>query len=150
MTNLVVKHLSKTIKYIFAKNQGQPEALQRNFAAFIPHQFGDHSKCEARFCGHKRKPGVKYLHRSLPYKARLKNPALCEKLVSLFEPIVGNTTVYSDLGSSQACEAAHRSASLRAPKHLHYGESESLDYRLKATAACINEGKSYLSEVNDS
>ncbi|XP_076088707.1 uncharacterized protein LOC143059102 isoform X2 [Mytilus galloprovincialis] len=147
LTNHVVKHLSKTIKYIFAKNQGQPEALQRNLAAFIPHQFGDHSKCEARFCGYKRKPGVKYLHRSLPYKAPLKNPALCEKLVSLFEPIVGNATVYSDLGSSQACEAAHRAATLRAPKHLHYGESESLDYRLKATAACINEGRSYLSET---
>ncbi|VDI43935.1 Hypothetical predicted protein [Mytilus galloprovincialis] len=128
LTNHVVKHLSKTIKYIFAKNQGQPEAFQRNLAAFIPHQFGDHSKCEARFCGYKRKPGVKYLHRSLPYKAPLKNPALCEKLVSLFEPIVGNATVYSDLGSSQACEAAHRAASLRAPKHLHYGESENLDY----------------------
>lgn len=83
LTNHVVKHLSKTIKYIFAKNQGQPEALQRNLAAFIPHQFGDHSKCEARFCGYKRKPGVKYLHRSLPYKAPLKNPALCEKLVCL-------------------------------------------------------------------
>ncbi|VDI62817.1 Hypothetical predicted protein [Mytilus galloprovincialis] len=51
------------------------------------------------------------------------------------------------IGSSQACEAAHRAASLRAPKHLHYGESESLDDRLKATAACINEGRRLLKNM---
>ncbi|CAG2241477.1 unnamed protein product [Mytilus edulis] len=84
---------------------------------------------------------------SLPYKAPLSDPVLREKLQNLFEPVISKAASYADLGSSQACEHANRAASLRAPKHLHYGESESLDFRVKASAACINEGRNYLSET---
>jgi hypothetical protein len=49
--------------------------------------------------------------------------------------------------SSKACEHASRETSLRVPKHIHYGESKSLDLRVKATAAFINNGRKYLSEV---
>ncbi|XP_060557505.1 uncharacterized protein LOC132717930 [Ruditapes philippinarum] len=48
----------------------------------------------------------------------------------------------ADLGSSQQCEHANREVTMRAPKSLHYGNSESLDFRVKATAAFINEGAS--------
>lgn len=52
------------------------------------------------------------------------------------------------MGSSQACEHANRVVSLRAPKHLHYGESESVDFRVKASAACVNEDRKYLPVVD--
>lgn len=74
----------------------------------------------------------KYSHRSLPYKAPLSDTFLREKLNVLFEPIIG---------SSQACEYANRAAMLKTPKHLHYGESESLDFRIQATATSINVGR---------
>ncbi|CAG2185916.1 unnamed protein product [Mytilus edulis] len=147
ISSLVIRHLTKSIKYVFAKNQGQPDDMKNNLEALIPHQFGDHSLCQPRFCGYKRKPSVKYLHRSLPYKTPLSDPVLREKLQNLFEPVILKAASYADLGSSQACEHANRAASLRAPKHLHYGESESLDFRVKASAACINEGRNYLSET---
>lgn len=66
----------------------------------------------------------------------------------MFEPVIANTALYSDLGSSQACGHANRAVSLRAPTHLHYRDCESLDFRVKASAACVNEGRKYLPEVD--
>ncbi|CAG2230218.1 unnamed protein product [Mytilus edulis] len=111
ISSLVIRHLTKSIKYVFAKNQGQPDDMKNNLEALIPHQFGDHSLCQPRFCGYKRKPSVKYLHRSLPYKAPLSDPVLREKLQNLFEPVILKAASYADLGSSQACEHANRAAS---------------------------------------
>lgn len=141
----VVTHLTKCIKYALAKHQGDPVGLRENLEAIVPHQFGDHEKCVARFCGYKRQPDQKYVHRSLPYKAPLSDPVLRKRLEEEFKAIITKSALYSDLGSSQACEHANRATSLRAPKHLHYGGSESLDFRVKASAASINEGSSNVS-----
>ncbi|CAC5404978.1 unnamed protein product [Mytilus coruscus] len=83
ISSLVIRHLTKSIKYVFAKNQGQPDDMKKNLEALIPHQFGDHNLCQPRFCRYKRQPGVKYLHTSLPYKAPLTDPVLREKLQNL-------------------------------------------------------------------
>lgn len=147
ISNQVLQHFTKCIKYVFAKNQGDPDDMRQNLEALVPHQFGDHTKCVPRFCGYKRKPDESYLHKSLPYNTSLSDPILKEKFHKIFEPVIAKASLYSDLGSSQACEHANGAVSLRAPKHLHYGESESLDFRVKATAACINEGREYLPEV---
>lgn len=95
--------------------------------------------CSGRFCGYKRKPGEKYVHRSLPYKGPLQDDSLRNKLQALFNPLINNAGQYSDLGSSQQCEHANKEVSLRAPKTHDYGNSKSLDYRVHATAAFINE-----------
>lgn len=147
ISNQIIQHLSKCIKYIFSKNQGDKEGMRENLVALVPHQFGDHSKCHGRFCGYKRKPNETYVHRSLPYKVPLQDPLLRQSLDHIFAPIIAKSASYIELGSSQACEHANRETCLRVPKHLHYGESESLDFRVKATAAFINEGRKYLSEV---
>lgn len=115
--------------------------------AFIPHQFGNHSLCDGRFCGFKRNPSETYIHRSLPYKAALKDDVLRSRLESLFKPVIANAEQLADLGSSQQCEHAIQEVILRAPKSLHYGNSESLDFRVKATAAFINEGRHYIPQV---
>ncbi|XP_033724552.1 uncharacterized protein LOC117314595 [Pecten maximus] len=130
-------------------NQGNKEELKENLQALIPHQFGDHKLCKARFCGYKRNPSEKYQHRSLPYKSHLKDPQLRQDLGKLFETVISNAEQYADLGSSQQCEHANRQVTLRAPKSLHYGDSESLDYRVHATAAFINEGRNYISQANE-
>ena len=147
ISNQVINHLTKCLKYIFAKNKGNEDGMRENLIALIPHQFGDHTKCHARFCGYQRLNGQKYVHSSLPYKGPLHDQELKSKLTDVFAPVIAKAALYVDLGSSQACESANRSVSLKAPKHLHYGESDSLDFRIKATAASINEGRKYLSEV---
>ena len=149
LSKSVILHIQKCIKYAFAKNQGNKDDLKENLQALIPHQFGDHTLCKPRFCGYKRKPAEKYMHRSLPYSNPLKDPYLRKDLEKLFEPVIANAEQYSDLGSSQQCEHANKEVTLRAPKSLHYGNSESLDFRVHATAAFINEGRSYISQVTN-
>lgn len=112
--------------------------MRQNLDALVQYQFGDHTKCIPRFCGYKRKSDETYLHKSLPYKTSLSDPILKEKRHKIFEPVIAKASLYSELGFSQACGHANRAVSLRAPKHLHYGENESLDFRVKATAPCIN------------
>lgn len=51
----VITHIEKCLKYTFAKNQGDKAGMEKNLITLIPHQFGDHSKCEGRFCGYCRK-----------------------------------------------------------------------------------------------
>ena len=147
MSKHVIEHIQKCVRYVFSKNQGNKDALETNLAALIPHQFGDHSKCEARFCGYLRQPDVSYQHRSLPFKAALKDQALRAQLDKIFEPVIAKAWQYTDLGSSQQCEHANREVALRAPKSHHYGDSESLDFRVHATSAFINEGRQYITQV---
>ncbi|XP_061170673.1 uncharacterized protein LOC133180113 [Saccostrea echinata] len=140
-------HIQKCVKYAFAKNQGNKQGLEENLRGLIPHQFGDHQHCKPRFCGFLRKPGGVYQHRSLPYKTALKDTDLQHQLEEVFEPLIANAEQYIDLGSSQQCEHANREVTLRAPKSLHYGNSESIDFKVHATAAFINEGHGYISMV---
>lgn len=139
-------HLQKCIKYALAKNQTKDD-LEENLKAILPHQFGDHSCCAARFCGFKRNPSEKYIHRSLPYKAALKNDQLRQHLQPIFDQVSARAAQYVDLGSSQQCEHANKEVTMRIPKSLHYGNSDALDFRVHATAAFINEGRGYISKV---
>lgn len=147
LSKSVIMHIQKCLKYIFAKNQGNRVGMEENLKALIPHQFGDHSLCKPHFCGYKRNPQEVYSHHSLPYRTSLKDPDLRTKLEKLFAPVISNVDQYCDLGSSQQCEHANREVTLRAPKSLHYGNSESLDFRVMATSAFINEGRKYITQV---
>lgn len=147
LSKTVIIHVEKCLKYAFARNQGDSEALRDNLKALIPHQFGDHSLCNERFCVLKRTPGEVYVHKSLPYKRPLSDDTLRDKLQEIFNPLIANANQYADLGSSQQCEHANKEVSLRAPKSHHYGNTKSLDYRVHATASFINEGRHYIPEV---
>lgn len=149
LSKSVIMHIQKCIKYAFARNQGNSSAMKDNLQALIPHQFGDHSLCHASFCGFCRDKTQTYKHMGLPYKAPLQDQNLKSDLQRIMEPVIANAEQYSDLGSSQQCEHANREVTLRAPKMLHYGNSEALDFRVHATAAFINEGRPYISQVSD-
>lgn len=70
--------------------------MKENLQVLIPHQFGDHSLCAPRFYGYKRRPGEKYIHRSLPYKGALKDRELRIELEKVFEPVIQNYEQYCD------------------------------------------------------
>lgn len=71
---------------------------------------------------------------TLSFESRLLN--------GLFKPIIAKSAMYVDLGSRQACK---NTAMLK----FHYGESESLYFRIQATTckARRNIERKYLSEV---
>lgn len=145
LSKSVIMHIQKCLKYMFAKNQGYRVGMEENLKALVPHQFGDHSLCKPHFCGYKRSPQEVYPHRSLPYRTSLNDRDLRTKLEKLFAPVISNVDQYCDLGSSQQCERANREVTLRAPKSLHYGNS--LDFRVMATSAFINEGRKYITQA---
>ena len=147
MSKDVIAHIEKCLKYAIEQNRGDAEGLKENILAIIPHQFGDHQRCQPRFCGEKREPGVKYIHKSLPYKAALTKPDLRNQLEKIFNSVASRSAEYSNLGSSQANEHANKEVSIRAPKNTHYGNSEALDYRVQATSLFVNEGRSYIPQV---
>lgn len=69
----------------------------------------------------------KYSHRRLQYKAHSITLSFESGLLNrLFKPIIAKSAMYVDLGSRQACK---NTAVLK----LHYGESESLYFRIQAT-----------------
>lgn len=118
------------------KNQNKV-AFEENLKAILSNQFGDHSCCTACFCGFKRNPSEKYIRRSLPYKAVLKNDQLRQHLHPIFDQVSARAAQCVDLSSSQQCEHALKEVTMRVPKSLHYGNSDALDVRVHATAAFI-------------
>lgn len=49
LSKTVIVHLKICIKYALAQNQNKDD-LEENLKAILPHQFGDHFCCAARFC----------------------------------------------------------------------------------------------------
>ncbi len=137
-------------KVHICQEPGQSRRHGLKLEALVPHQFGNHYKCQPVWCGFKRSSDTTtYQHRSLPYKASLRDPILRTKLEALFQPIINRSDQYVDLGSSQQCEHANREVTLKVPKNIHYGGSAGLDYRVQATTAFVNEGRHYLSQVSN-
>lgn len=90
--------------------------------------FGDHSSGHSRFCGFKRKPQEKYIHISLPHKTFV--IILGINVKTFLDPVINNIEQMAYLESIQQCELANREVTLWAPKSLHKGNSESLDFRV--------------------
>ncbi|XP_060565928.1 LOW QUALITY PROTEIN: uncharacterized protein LOC132724962 [Ruditapes philippinarum] len=91
ISKITILHLQKCLKYAFAKNAGDKDALRENLNALVPHQF-----------------------------------------------VITVCAILDSVGK----------VSIRAPKSFHYGNTKSLDYRVHATAACINEGRHYIAELS--
>lgn len=43
--------------YALKQNQGDPEGVQRVLSSIVPHLYGIHQKCDARWCHHIDNPG---------------------------------------------------------------------------------------------
>lgn len=148
LSKISIAHLQKCISYALSKNSGDELGLRENLEAIVPHNFGDHTKCMPRFCHQVRNPDVEYIHRSLPYKHSLSGEKLRSRLDEIMVPVIAKVEQLVDLGSSQQCEHANREVTLRAPKNIHYGGTEALDFRVQATSAFINEGRHYIAKVS--
>lgn len=121
--------------------------MRENLVVLVLYQFGDYSKCYGRFCGYKCKFNEIYVYRSLLYKVLLQDLLLCQSFDYIFVLIIVKSVLYIELGLSQVCEYVNREICLRVLKYFYYGESESLDFRVKVIVVFINEGRKYLLEV---
>ncbi|XP_062608858.1 uncharacterized protein LOC134270633 [Saccostrea cucullata] len=143
----IINYFKKCFSYAVQQNRGSPASLRENLEAIVPHAFGEHVKCNEKWCGFLKDP-TSYKHKSLPHGRDLEDEGLRESLSSIFAKYTTNADKFSDLESSNANENLNHMIAKKAPKSQHYSGSESLAYRLSASIAQKNEGHRYLLEVN--
>jgi len=110
-----VNYIAKMIMYGVHQKQGDVLGLRGRLEQIVPHVFGDHTKCDAAWCGHHKDP-ENYTDKSLPFKRPLSNSALridLEKFISQYQSKAGKLAF---LGSSQANEAFNTTVASKAPK----------------------------------
>ncbi|XP_062621637.1 uncharacterized protein LOC134283204 [Saccostrea cucullata] len=148
LSTKTINYLLKDVSYAISQNKGNPEGLQSNIRAIIPHSFGDHSLCDSHWCGY-LKDSSNYKHRSLPYGKDLVGDDLKRDLQEMFCHYSENSQKMANLGSTQANESMNFLISTKAPKAKHFGGSSSLGHRLAAAVSQKNCGRKYISQVHN-
>lgn len=143
LSTKTINYLLKDVSYAISQNKGNAKGLESSLKAIVPHSFGDHSQCDARWCGYLNDP-TSYKHSSLPYGKDLIGEDLKRDLLDMFCHFSENSEKMANLGSTQANESMNQ---LIATKAKHFGGSSSLSHRLAAAVSQKNCGRKYLSQV---
>jgi hypothetical protein len=125
LSTTVISYLVKCVSYTIAQNKDDPDTLQNNLLAIVPHAFGNHEQRNESWCVYLRKPD-EYKHNGLPKRS--------DRLIHI--------------GSSQANESLNQIISTKVPKAKHFGGSESLNFRVAAGVAQKNVGRKYIVDVS--
>lgn len=56
LSTKTIIHLLKDVSYAISQNKGNAKDLESNLKAIVPHSFGDHSQCDARWCEYLNDP----------------------------------------------------------------------------------------------
>uniref|UniRef100_K1PE21 Mutator-like transposase domain-containing protein n=1 Tax=Magallana gigas TaxID=29159 RepID=K1PE21_MAGGI len=146
LSTKTINYLLKDVSYAISQNKGNAKGLESSLKAIVPHSFGDHSQCDARWCGYLNDP-TSYKHSSLPYGKDLIGEDLKRDLLDMFCHYSENSEKMANLGSTQANESMNQLIATKAPKAKHFGGSSSLSHRLAAAVSQKNCGRKYLSQV---
>ncbi|XP_076117930.1 uncharacterized protein LOC143085462 [Mytilus galloprovincialis] len=150
LSAMVINSFLKNYSFMLSQNQGNSEGIENGVRCTIDHMYGQHTKCDVKWCGYLKDPTT-YRHSNLPYGKNLSSLALKNDLERLFlKDIEQKSKKLSNLASSQSNESFNFTLSTKAPKYKHYSGSSSLGYRVSASVLQKNEGYSYISEVNES
>ncbi|KAK3084401.1 hypothetical protein FSP39_012922 [Pinctada imbricata] len=147
MSTKTISYFKKCFTYAIEQNKGDEHGLRTNLEAIVPHAFGNHDKCNDKWCGYIRNPST-FRHKSLPFGKDLEGDDLKKSLNKVFQKQIDNVKKLVDLDSSNANENLNQLIAKKAPKAQHYSGSESLSYRVSAAIAQKNEGHQYLLQVN--
>ena len=141
-----INYFKKCFSYAIQQNKGNEEAIRSNMEAIVPHAFGNHSKCNEKWCGFLKNP-VTYAHKSLPYGKDLQGDDLQKSLSEIFDKYARNADNLADLDSTNVNENLNNVIAHKAPKAQHYSGSDSLTYRVSAAVAQKNVGHEYILKV---
>ena len=141
MSQKVLEHFERCFTYALAQTKGNSENDKTAVLSIIPHSYEDHEKC-GKWCGFPKSSST-HKHKYLPYGKDLTDPSLREDLDKFLFQLAecGEKTTF--FGSSQSNETLHNIIGNKALKVLHYGESESMDFRSAAAVCQRNEGYEY-------
>ncbi|CAC5401770.1 unnamed protein product [Mytilus coruscus] len=75
LSAMVINSILKNYSYTLSQNQGNPEGIVNGVRGMIDHMYGQHDKCDIKWCGYLKDPTT-YRHRNLPYGKHLSSLAL--------------------------------------------------------------------------
>lgn len=145
LTTKIIYYIMKLFNYCISQHKKDPVGISNGLDAVIHHPFGDHSYCDETWCKFIKTPNSRYS--ALPYGKPLKDANLKKALEEVFGAYKKINHKLSNLGSTQANESLNKSIASKAPKHLHFSGSASLNYRVAASVAQKNLGHGYLRNV---
>ena len=150
LSQKVINYLTKCFSYAIAQNS-DVESLKLALKCIIPHAFGDHTSCDASWCGY-LKEGTLYKHRSLPYNKDLYGQDLKKALTVIFNEYATDTVAQKliPFANSQRNESLNGIIGSKNPKIKFYGGSESNDFRVACAVNQKNIGYSYISKTLES
>ena len=112
----VIAYIQKMFSYVLQGNANDPAALRSTLLAIVPHAFGDHTKCNAKWCGYLQRGAASYKHAGLPHGKNLTCPATKSALDGIFSGLAEQADKLAPLGSSQVSEAFNNTVTSKAPK----------------------------------
>jgi hypothetical protein len=86
--------------YAIAQNKDDPDTLQKNLLAIVPHAFGNHEQCNESWCGYLWRPD-EYKHNGLPSGFDLSGESLQQNLEKVFQNIAKKSDRLIHIGSTQ-------------------------------------------------
>lgn len=142
-----IQHLLKCFSYAVKSNE-DTDTLKRNLDSIPLHVFGNHKKCEKKWCKYLQDP-ENYKPINLPYGKYLSGVDLLKDLQHLFSDLAKNASKLSNIGSTQANENFNKIVACKNPKALYYSGSESTSFRVAAAVAHKNIGHLTIGKVYD-
>ena len=146
LSTMVIKYMQKMFAYALQDCAGKPDDLKRTLKAIVPHAFGEHTLCDAKWCGYLRNRET-YKHSGLPRGKDLSCAHTNEVLCNIFHALSEQSEKLAPLGSSQANESFNNIVCSKAPKSRHYGGSESNDIRVATAVLQKNNGRTYVQQI---
>ena len=87
-------------------NANEPAALRSTLLAIVPYAFGDHTKCNAKWCGYLQRGAASYKHTGLLHGKNLTCPAMKSALDGIFSGLAEQA---DKLALWEAARSARRS-----------------------------------------
>ena len=84
LTPMIIEYLQRCFGYALKQNKDDPEGVRKNLRAIVPHAFGEHTDCNASWCGYLKDPS-NYTHRGLPHGKDLEDQNLRKSLEEIIE-----------------------------------------------------------------
>ena len=134
--------LFSTFKNVFFTQSSSTRMIQYSKKASIqniaPHCFGDHEKCDEKWCSGKF--DASYKHKLLPYGRDLCGEEFKKDLNQVSEKHAKNADALSPNESTCANEYFNLLVASKAPKMHHYSKLENFDFRIASTVCQKNIG----------
>ena len=149
LTPTVIAYIQKCFTDCENQNKNDPISLFAGLNAIVPHTFANHQACLTS--GKHNTAPDNYCHTDLLGWKDLSGNDLRVRLEGALSPFLTEEAAkkLAPVGSSQRNECLNSIIGTKAPKTLHYGDSESADFRMSAGIAQFNKGYSYITAARN-